>query len=259
MNNIIYIWLSQCVKIDYLSYISLCKIFIDIYELYNLSKNKDKFFKRIRRSKIYINYNIYSKLIDCNLKKKAEQIYSYIKKEKIKILSIDSKNYPKKLKNVFNPPISLFIYGDLSILSSKKVIIYSSYDNSLLYNEVCKYIFKEKISIVDYKLNEFTNILYLPYMQKIDREGLIIMSPNIYKEKCISYEHIAGISDLLIVAKSNYNIKIGIIVDLILEQGKEILTFPGDIYDKEAYYSNYLIKNGSACITDISEIKDYIK
>ncbi|MEG2235462.1 MAG: hypothetical protein RR144_03375 [Clostridia bacterium] len=255
----IYLWLSQCVNMDYCTYINLCKIFKNVFELYNLSKNKDKFFKYLNLNNVYINYIIYLNLIDPVLKEKSEVFYSKLNKENIKILTINSKNYPINLKNVFNPPLLLFIYGDKSILNKNKIMVYSGIKDSCIYNDFCNYLIYKDIAIVDYNLNVFTNILYLPYMQKIDRENLLVISDKIEKNSYINYDNITGVSDILLVTEASYNIKIGVIVDMFLEQGKDVLVVPGSIYNKDVYFSNYLIKSGSACITTKKDIDFYLK
>ena len=49
----------------------------------------------------------------------SDRIITFCKNNKISIITIDDKAYPKMLKNIYNPPTVLFVEGDLSCLSSK--------------------------------------------------------------------------------------------------------------------------------------------
>lgn len=258
-----YIWLSIYVKLDYLTYINLLKIFRDAKEIYLNSKDKDKFLKTLKSNHIYINYSIYSNLINSKLKIKSEELFSNLNDSNIKIININSKYYPKQLKNIFNPPLVIFAYGNLSLLKNK--IVYAYYSNNFsnlgkrTYNNFCEHLNKNDISIISDTFAEYSNIIYLPYINKIDREDILVISDKIDKNTCINYENIIGISNFLFITESNYNIKIAMIVDLTLEQSKDILVVPGSIYNKEAYFSNYLIKDGAICINSKQDLLEILK
>ena len=53
---------------------------------------------------------------DIELMKKYE---AYINKNKIKIVNILDKEYPENLKQIYDPPITLFCIGDISLLKEK--------------------------------------------------------------------------------------------------------------------------------------------
>ncbi|MBR4305324.1 MAG: DNA-protecting protein DprA, partial [Ruminiclostridium sp.] len=52
----------------------------------------------------------------------SDRIISFCKKNKISIITIDDKDYPVMLKNIYNPPTGLFVEGDLSCLNKRLAI-----------------------------------------------------------------------------------------------------------------------------------------
>lgn len=52
----------------------------------------------------------------------SDTIIAYCAENKIDIITIDDKRYPTRLKNIFNPPVLLFVDGDLSCLENHLAI-----------------------------------------------------------------------------------------------------------------------------------------
>ncbi len=50
---------------------------------------------------------------------KSETIISYCKRSNIEIITIEDKRYPVMLKNIFEPPVLLFVQGDISCLENR--------------------------------------------------------------------------------------------------------------------------------------------
>lgn len=257
-----YLWLSEYVKLEYLAYINLLRIFKNVRDIYESSKNKDTFLKSIRSHGLRISYKIYSNLVDSNLKIKSIKLYNNLKKQNIKVISISSKYYPKELLNIFNPPLVIFAYGNLSILLNKRVYVYDSNnfstDGIKIYNEFCESISKNNISILTDILTKHSNIIYYPYIKKIDRNNLVIISDKLEKNSYINYEYIVGSTSCLFIPEASYSLKVAMIVDITLEQGKDILVVPSSIYNKEAYFSNYLLKDGAICITSKADLLSFL-
>ena len=55
-----------------------------------------------------------------------EAIYKYCTENKINIISYFDAVYPNKLRNITNPPLVLFLKGDIALLSSKPVAVVGS-------------------------------------------------------------------------------------------------------------------------------------
>lgn len=258
-----YLWLSVYVKLNYSTYINLMKIFKNAENMYVISQDKNEFDKMIQHIGIHIDYRVYSNLINLDLKHKSKMLYSNLQGDNIKIINIDSKYYPKQLINVSNPPLVIYAYGNLSLLKSKIIYMYNSdnfsYNGKKVYDDFCKLLNYNNISIISDKITEYSKVVYLPSMKKIGRKDILFISDKIEKNLYINYECITGISNYLFISEANYNIKIAMIVDLILEQGKDIFVVPGSIYNKEAYFSNFLIKEGAICITSKADLLNYLK
>ena len=258
-----YVWLSICVKLDYLTYINLLKVFNNVKDIYVNTKDKDKFLKILRLNCIHISYNVFYNLVDLELKVKSIELFKSLSESDIKIINIHSKYYPKQLINIFNPPLVIFASGNLELLKNKMVYTYSSNNFSITYKkkyyEFYESMNENNISIVSDVLTEYSSIVYLPYIKKMSREDILVISDKLEENSSINYEYITGMSDCLFIPEASYNIKAAMIVDLILEQGKDIFVIPGSIYNKETYFSNYLIKDGAICITSKTDLLQYFK
>ena len=86
-----------------------------------------------------IGKELAKKILDKNIK---EQIYKHIKymqKYKIDIININDKKYPQILKQIYDPPISLYIKGNTEILNGKNIAIVGCRNSSKYGEEAAKY------------------------------------------------------------------------------------------------------------------------
>lgn len=86
-----------------------------------------------------IGKELAKKILDKNIK---EQIYKHIKymqKYEIDIISINDKKYPQILKQIYDPPISLYIKGNIEILNGKNIAIVGCRNSSKYGEEAAKY------------------------------------------------------------------------------------------------------------------------
>ena len=86
-----------------------------------------------------IGKELTKKILDKNIK---EQIYKHIKymqKYKIDIININDKKYPQILKQIYDPPISLYIKGNAEILNGKNIAIVGCRNSSKYGEEAAKY------------------------------------------------------------------------------------------------------------------------
>ena len=58
--------------------------------------------------------------------KNIEALKQYIQKNNIQIIKITDKEYPKKLKNIYDPPKVLYVKGNKSILNETSIAIIGS-------------------------------------------------------------------------------------------------------------------------------------
>lgn len=116
--NKYWIWLSN-LRLKNKTIINLIKSYKDpkiIYNLneYELSKNK------------YINDTEIRAILSI---KNKSNIYRYIEniiKDDIKVITINDKEYPSKLRHIYDYPIVLYIKGNINILNKKSIAIIGS-------------------------------------------------------------------------------------------------------------------------------------
>jgi len=56
------------------------------------------------------------------------------------MININDDTYPKLLKNIYDPPISLFVKGNIDLINKMKIAIVGSRKHSFYGNKVCKEI-----------------------------------------------------------------------------------------------------------------------
>ena len=109
-----WIWLSQIKGIGPIKKKELLREFKTPKKIYNASREELLKIKGITER---IAYNI-EQSKDTELIKKYE---AYINKNNIKIVNIIDKEYPENLRQIYDPPITLFCIGDFSLLKEKSI------------------------------------------------------------------------------------------------------------------------------------------
>ena len=64
--------------------------------------------------------------------------------------------------------------------------------------------------------------------------------------------------DVLFLIEARYERDIVNLVDNLLNLGKEILVLPGDVWNKNCYFSNFLIREGAGVILNINDLNIYL-
>ena len=225
-----------------------------------------------------------------NLKEEVEEksIQEEIAKVKCNIVTIIDENYPKQLKNIYQPPFVLFYYGDLSLLDNHFILgIVGSREVSDYGKKSCNKIIdeirKEDVVIlsglakgidslahegairnnlktvavlgtgIDYCYPKENFYLY----REIKKNGLLI-SEYPYKELvnknsfALRNRLIAGLSSKIFVPDVQDKSGTIITIRFGLNYGKEILVLPCSIF--ESMYNNYLIFQGATPILDGKDI-----
>ena len=65
-------------------------------------------------------------ILDANYRKNLEKYIEFMNKNNIKMLTIQDENYPDKLRNIYDPPVVLYIKGNEEILGDKSIAIIGS-------------------------------------------------------------------------------------------------------------------------------------
>lgn len=59
-------------------------------------------------------------------RKELDSYEKYMQKHKIELITIKDKEYPEKLKNIYNPPICLYLLGNKKLLNTKSIAMVGS-------------------------------------------------------------------------------------------------------------------------------------
>lgn len=212
-----------------------------------------------------------------------------MKKNNIDIISIEDKQYPNILKEIYDPPICLYIRGNKEILNNKSISIVGCRKATDYGRKVARdfayNISKQDINIISglaigidseahlgaVEANKKTvavlgnglDTIYpkenINLSQKIlDSGGAIISEyPLGIKPKKENFPArnriISGMSNRLLVVEAKEKSGTLITVDFALEQGRDVFVVPGNIISENSAGTNDLIKQGAKLVTDWRE------
>lgn len=212
-----------------------------------------------------------------------------MKKNNIDIISIEEKQYPNILKEIYDPPICLYIRGNKEILNNKSISIVGCRKATDYGRKVARdfayNISKQDINIISglaigidseahlgaVEANKKTiavlgnglDTIYpkenINLSQKIlDSGGTIISEyPLGTKPKKENFPArnriISGMSSGLLVVEAKEKSGTLITVDFALEQGRDVFVIPGNIVSENSVGTNDLIKQGAKLVTDWRE------
>ncbi|MBQ2917488.1 MAG: DNA-processing protein DprA [Clostridia bacterium] len=229
-------------------------------------------------------------ITNSNYRQSLDKYIKYMNENNIEIITIKDKEYPDKLKVIYDPPIVLYVKGNKNILNdnavavvgcrlsskygentAKKLAYNLSLNNINIISGLAKGIdsFAHKgslaargktIAVVGCGLDrvypeENRNL----FSEIIKNDGTIIseyiigtrpLAKNFPKRNRI----ISGLSNGLIVVEAREKSGTLITVDFALEQGKTIYAVPGNIDNLNSYGTNDLIKQGAKIITKIEDV-----
>lgn len=284
-NRQYWVWLSSIPGIGAVKSKKLLEHFKDPY---NVWKAKENEFKKLT----FLTSRDVSNLMNDKIKQGAKKHLENIYKNNIKILTIDDKLYPYYLKNIYDPPIVLFIKGSIkqnekciAVVGSRKA---TSYGLSMA-QTISKELSNFGITIVSGMARGVDTYAHKGIIDARGRTiavlgcGLDVVYP--YENKklmesiiengaCVS-EYLPGIAPLA----SNFparnriisGISLGVIVieagersgslitaDFALEQGREVFALPGNVCSMKSAGTNRLIKEGAKIVTSIEDILEEI-
>lgn len=119
--NKYWIWLSN-LKLRSKTVINLIKCYKDPKVIYNL----DEYELRNNECIEYINETEIREILSA---KNRSNVYRYIEnmiKDNIKVITIDDKEYPTKLRYIYDYPIVLYIKGNVNILNKRFIAMVGS-------------------------------------------------------------------------------------------------------------------------------------
>ena len=223
-------------------------------------------------------------------RKNLDKYLKYMNENNIDIITIRDKEYPDKLKVIYDSPIVLYVKGNKNILNdkamaivgcrlctkygesiSKKLAYNLSYNNINVISGLAKGIdsFAHKgcltgnaktIAVVGCGLDRVYPEENIELFNQIIKSNGAIVSEYIIGTKPLAKNFprrnriISGLSNGVIVVEAREKSGTLITVDFALEQGKTIYAVPGNIDNKNAYGTNDLIKQGAKIVTSIQDI-----
>lgn len=219
-----------------------------------------------------------------------EEYIKYMKKNQIQIITMFDKEYPEKLKVIYDKPIALFYRGNISLLKKDIIAIVGSRMCSLYGKNVSYKIAKELsendkcvVSGLAKGIDAYAHIGSLKYKgrtiavlahgfdmvypienkqiyEEIIKNNGLIISEYIIGEKLEKRNFpernriISGLSDGILVVEAGEKSGALITAEFGLEDGKEIFAIPGNINSLNSKGTNNLIKEGANIVTSTKDI-----
>lgn len=277
-----WIWFSRIENLTPKTLIMLLEKFGNPINLFN--KTREQLLKENIKEK-YID-----KIINPIYRENLNNYIEYMKKNCIDIITIYDEYYPEKLKEIYDPPVMLYIKGKKEILKEKAVSIVGCRNSSKYGENISKKIAYNlslnNINIVSglaKGIDSFAHIGALEAKGKtiavvgcgldtvyprentnlfnnIIKQGGAVISEYVVGTKPLAYNFprrnriISGLSNSVIVVEAKEKSGTLITADFALEQGKEIYAVPGNIDNPNSYGTNELIKQGAKVLTSIKDI-----
>ena len=234
------------------------------------------------------------KILNYKIKEEVEKHIEYMENNSIDIISINDEEYPKSLKEIYDPPISLYIKGNKSILNQKSIAIVGCREASEYGKKAAKYfghnLGNENINVVSglakgidsyaHEATIFTqgktiailgNGLDTIYPKEnkelankiVEKGGAIISEyPLGTKPEKNNFPArnriISGMSKGVLVIEAKKKSGTLITVDFALEQGRDVYVVPGNIDSANSVGTNELIKQGAIVVTNYKDLRKNI-
>lgn len=241
--------------------------------IYKISKKQALFKYYLEKNNIKISQILFNDLTSYKLKVYSYNLFKNLKSKNISVITIEDKNYPLKMLNIYLPMLCIYYNGSIDkIIKNKSIYLFIENTKNNYYKFVYKdfstYLEKLKnINIIKFGNNKFFNknvgieIKYTDLnsflkRKKFIKNNILIINNKKYRKEYLA-EIISGISDLIIIPKARYNKFISFLTEGALEIGTSVLICPGSIYNKDTYFSNFLIKEGANVLLNKIDINNY--
>ncbi|GAA0176906.1 DNA-processing protein DprA [Clostridium sediminicola] len=225
--------------------------------------------------------------------KKFDNIKYFIDKENIKTLIVSDSKYPNKLKIYNDCPYMLFYKGNINYLKMKSVAIIGS-RKCTHYGEnitriLAKSLSNNNILVVSGMARGIDSCAHKEILNSHGKtcailgSGINVVYPkenqelynNIISEGCVISQFIPGtppysynfpirnkiisaLSDLVIVVEASNKSGSLITAGSALDQGKDVIAVPGNIFSNQSKGCNKLIKDGAFVFTSLEDIYELL-
>lgn len=256
MDKKYYIWLQEIANVNckftVKEYLKIQSKIGDISALY---ENID-FDTRERLKSIGIHKSIIENLEDGKIKEKSKKIYFNLIKLNFNIITYE--NYYSLVN--FNQyklevPFCFISSNDFNFNLKRVYIYYPDYLSKYAQN-IIKYIAKIITVEGGMALSEYKDeSVFLIRVEKFENINEILSNEVILPDERYLSCFFTQIIDMLVIVEAKYEKNIVCLVDMYLELGKDIYVVPSNIFNKNSYFSNYLIKQGADIILNNQDIK----
>lgn len=222
-------------------------------------------------------------------RERSKKSYESLLENNIRLISRDSAEYPKKLREIFRPPFVLYLYGSLPKPELPALAVIGARQCSVYGEEIAAQLSKacaaagiqiisgmargidasaQRAAISEEGgayavLGSGVDVCY-PREQKglyelLKRQGGVL-SEEVPGTPPLSFHFpkrnriISGLSDAILVVEARKKSGSLITVEYALEQGKDIFAVPGRIYDTLSEGTNQLIKEGAYPVCEPEDI-----
>jgi len=210
-------------------------------------------------------------------------------------IHITDKNYPEKLKNIYDPPIIIYALGNIEILNYISVAVIGSREPTFygkkVASEISYNLSKNNVTVISGMAKGIDGEAHIGALKAqgktiavlgsgldciypkeneylfnaiIKNDGVIISEyPLGTKPKPTNFPRrnriISGLSNGVLVVEAKERSGTLITVDFALEQGKMVYAIPGDINKYNSKGTNNLIKEGAKPVTNVDDILEELK
>lgn len=241
-----------------------------------------------------ISETIANNMIDKKVRNNVDNALKYMKQNNINVISVFDDDYPQMLKEIYAPPICLYIKGNLQLLKMQNISLIGCRKCSQ-YGKKTAYYFSYNLSKAGFNIvsglargiDSYSHIgclaakgktiavmgsgLYNIYPKEneqlvneiIKQNGAIITQyPLGTKPEKNNFPArnriISGLSKAVLVIEARAKSGTLITVDFALEQGKDVFAVPGNINSANSVGTNELIKQGAIPVCNYKDILDNI-
>ncbi len=277
-----WVWLSKIPGLGPINQFKLLKQYLLPENIWNLDK--------MQILQCGINEKLANEILNGVHRKNLEKYLEYMYKNKIELINIYDKNYPAKLKEIYDPPLILYLKGNKEILNENNIAVIgcrqcSEYGKRSA-QRIAEELSKNTINVVSglaRGIDTYAHIgalkekgktiavvgcgldtVYPPeniklFNEIVNAQGVII-SEYVIGQKPVPNNFparnriISGISNGIVVVEAKEKSGTLITVDFALEQGKQVYAIPGNINSINSNGTNELIKQGAKIVTKIEDI-----
>jgi DNA processing protein len=236
----------------------------------------------------FLNGGSVCRLLDKNLREDVSRHIENINKYGIKVINIQEEIYPECLKNIYDPPVALYVRG--SLLKDEKAVAVVGSRNASLYGltmaERLSYDLAgygitivsgmargidasaqkgalkaggRTIAVLGCGLDKAYPAENKELMERIAQTGAVISEylpgvPPLPQNFPARNRIISGLSMGTVIIEANEKSGSLITANFALEQGREVFAVPGNITSPVSRGTNKLIKDGAKIVTCAEDI-----